>query len=504
MANCDICDYKINLKSRALIICPNCEFECCKQCFVRYIFEAPHYMECMSCRKEINYGYANWALGHGYKTKLALIAGETMYQSEQAFFKETQSKIEIRNLNSERKKLKSEQTHAETRDERRELAMQLFEIEEDLKDIKIGNNRKSIICTNPDCNGYSIINGSGIATCGLCKWQSCEGCEMRVENGLDNHKCDPKILENVKEIALSTKECPVCKTRIARIHGCNQMFCTHCLTLFDWETMMIERGWRHNPDYLKWLDANPNRKSEINAKAGDEVHIFDLNMFINNLHIMYNALCKQYPLREHCPEYLKTKEEKAAFDLTLATHVANREWISSLCEDLFDMFKPEIVTYSALTNQNSRVRFLSNQMTELSFKKKIGQNAILSKHVNDIIECLNPLYEFARNYDNIRRTTTIENYLDITKSESEMNDLYDIARSQTYEVEKKWKASAYSDAQIAWNYTAPYIEDGKILFVARGKTIRFYTNDPKDQHYIQGYVSTIKYVNREELPPRYE
>lgn len=430
----------------------------------------------MSCREEVNYGYSKWILGYGGKSKLITIAGEIAFAKEQAFFKETQIDAEIAILNSELKKVKLKQKTATTREQRREIAMQLFDIAEDIDETKSQQIGYSTVCINPDCNGHTLIDESELSTCGLCKWNSCTKCHMRVEDGLSNHTCDEQILANLREIQSTTKECPVCKTRITRAYGCNQMFCTHCLTLFDWSSMKIERGWRHNPDYHNWLKANPDRRDEINAKTAQDNHNeFDVNNVILKMHTIYGMLMKQFPIGDSHPEYLKTEEEQNSFTLFLTSLLSNDNWIDNLRTDFPHMFMKDITSYSEKTNYKNRLKFLSKTMTEAGFKRSIGKNEIIMKHSRDIISCLIPLDHYLREIVNSSRPATLDNYLYVVDIITTIDDLFKVARFETYEVEKKWKTNSYSDSQIEWNYTAPHkhaAEKNKFRFVSRGRTFR--------------------------------
>jgi hypothetical protein len=103
-------------------------------------------------------------------------------------------------------------------------------------------------CIVPDCKGYLDNDYK----CGLCHIHVCKECHVELEEG---HTCNPDNIASVKAIAEETKPCPTCQTRIFKIIGCDQMFCTQCHTAFSWETGMIETGRLHNPHYYEWVRA---------------------------------------------------------------------------------------------------------------------------------------------------------------------------------------------------------------------------------------------------------
>jgi hypothetical protein len=101
-------------------------------------------------------------------------------------------------------------------------------------------------CIVPDCKGY-LDNDY---RCGLCDIHVCKECHVEFEEG---HECNPDNVASVKAIAEETRPCPTCQTRIFKIVGCDQMFCTQCHTAFSWETGIIETGRLHNPHYYEWI-----------------------------------------------------------------------------------------------------------------------------------------------------------------------------------------------------------------------------------------------------------
>jgi hypothetical protein len=104
----------------------------------------------------------------------------------------------------------------------------------------------TVKCIVPECKGY-LDNDF---TCGLCNTHMCKVCHVQFEEG---HICNPDNIASVKAIAQETRPCPTCQTRIFKIIGCDQMFCTQCHTAFSWETGAIETGRLHNPHYYEWI-----------------------------------------------------------------------------------------------------------------------------------------------------------------------------------------------------------------------------------------------------------
>jgi hypothetical protein len=103
-----------------------------------------------------------------------------------------------------------------------------------------------IFCPFSDCNGFICGN-----MCTLCFKTICLVCNE--ENSI-NHACNSDIIKNLYLIKKDTHSCPVCKTLIHKINGCDQMFCTQCKTSFSWKYKKITHGNIHNPHYIEYIE----------------------------------------------------------------------------------------------------------------------------------------------------------------------------------------------------------------------------------------------------------
>ncbi len=104
-------------------------------------------------------------------------------------------------------------------------------------------------CCNGDCNGFLDENWK----CNSCMNYSCKKCLEVIGTKKDEkHECNPDSVETAKLLKKETKPCPKCGTRIYKINGCDQMWCTCCHVAFSWNTGTIERGIVHNPHYYNF------------------------------------------------------------------------------------------------------------------------------------------------------------------------------------------------------------------------------------------------------------
>lgn len=238
-----------------IIKCQYCEYLACHDCNEKYILDSINKPHCMSCKKEFSnaFFYANFT--KAFITKRYKIHREKiLFEKEKYLLPATQPEIE--------KIFKKEKMREEILNIRKlinELRQQEDAIQYNINMLSIGGSvdeksdeKKEIyICPCPknDCRGFL----SSRYKCGICETQACSECREIKE---ENHVCDPNILESVKEIKKSTRNCPNCKSLIFKISGCDQMYCTQCHIAFCWKTGKIEKGMIHNPHYFEYLRTN--------------------------------------------------------------------------------------------------------------------------------------------------------------------------------------------------------------------------------------------------------
>jgi len=110
-------------------------------------------------------------------------------------------------------------------------------------------------CPSDDCRGFL----SSAHKCGTCEKYYCSDCHLQKKSRTDDeHVCDEDAKATIAMIRRDTKPCPKCMIGIEKVSGCSQMWCVNCHTTFDWNTMKIETGYIHNPEYLRWMRDNNN------------------------------------------------------------------------------------------------------------------------------------------------------------------------------------------------------------------------------------------------------
>ncbi len=126
--------------------------------------------------------------------------------------------------------------------------------------------------------------------CEVCHTLVCQDCHHSITMGR-KHVCKKSDIASVKLIKSDTKQCPVCMVSIQKLQGCSQMFCTKCMTGFNWETLKVTTGTIHNPHYYDALNAGlitPGRATGPGGTPGvcgnipDFSHIVDVSLALDN------------------------------------------------------------------------------------------------------------------------------------------------------------------------------------------------------------------------------
>jgi hypothetical protein len=115
--------------------------------------------------------------------------------------------------------------------------------------------RKFIMpCPNDDCRGYL----SSQYKCELCEHHTCSKCFelIGLSKEESGHECKPENVESAEFIKKQSKPCPCCGTRISKIDGCDQMWCTQCHKAFSWNTGKVITGTIHNPHFYQFQREN--------------------------------------------------------------------------------------------------------------------------------------------------------------------------------------------------------------------------------------------------------
>ena len=356
---CPICCEDV---STPPIECSYCLFSACHDCTKRFLMDfstiAP---KCMGCRKEWSIEFVMEHIPD--KSWLGAYIAEHLFDTEKRLLptaqKDASIMIQIRNLRAQVQNIPSIQKMKnrrfkndiidQKRQEKKDIMERikalkshcsLFNQDHDADNDKATSatpkkdNKTTYIkpCSMDGCRGY--INTSFV--CETCHTQLCKTCHAH-KPATGPHRCDPNDVLSAREIMASTKQCPKCFVPIWKISGCNQIYCTACHCVFDWETGTVDNGIIHNPHYYEWLAANAHTTANTTE--------------------LENVACGDIPP----PHVFITYANKNSMLLKIyriLTHIRV-------------VIQPEYTIDQVKDNHDLRVAFLAHDFDEATFKLKI-------------------------------------------------------------------------------------------------------------------------------------
>ncbi len=255
---CDICCNEFTNKMRHAIKCDyeNCKANICLQCFRTFLIMEGSEQECMSCKQPISTEFIFMHTPKVFRDEYVKKIVELDMTKERALLKATQERMAARarssllraRITSLKNYLKSCKKDTEMLEVLNSSMEELDKLDKyflEKSDEEISRVSTSFFCPLNMCTGL-VKNGR----CSDCKKTICVKCR---EERRDDHECNKDQLETIKLLKRDTKPCPMCKTLIHKIDGCDQMFCTKCKTPFSWRTLNIQRGLIHNPHYHEYM-----------------------------------------------------------------------------------------------------------------------------------------------------------------------------------------------------------------------------------------------------------
>lgn len=272
MKSCTVCCDVFTQKIRHEIVCIHCKGSFCQKCFCTYLLSEDTKQVCMLCFEEINTEFIYLHTPKVFRDKYFTKETENILREEMVLLNATKEKIHLEkrskllssrimllvsHLNKYPSDVESSTFLDKSREELKECRKVL-----NLADTDISRTSRTVVCSVVACDGLTIRG-----VCNVCKTRTCCECNSIVNGDIDEHTCDPDILETIKLLKRDTKPCPKCSVPIHKIEGCDQMFCVSCHTAFSWRTGKIESGTIHNPHYFQWLR---ERGNEIPRNPGDD------------------------------------------------------------------------------------------------------------------------------------------------------------------------------------------------------------------------------------------
>jgi hypothetical protein len=236
----------ICLSEGALIKCPDCSTKFHLDCFQKHILSGEN--SCPTCSNEwtviflVDILPQEWLDGsyRTYRLEKFLADQEALLPATQADADACTAKQELM------EQLEAHRRRATSHHETQSIELTIDELRTNFWEKTTPRIEIIQRCPIQECKGPMI---EGKKQCSICKSNFCYRCEEKM---IEDHKCEETVVESLKLIKKEAKSCPKCQSPITRISGCDDMFCTHCNTAFNWTSMIIQARGNSNPHYWDW------------------------------------------------------------------------------------------------------------------------------------------------------------------------------------------------------------------------------------------------------------
>jgi len=345
---CAVCCEAYNKTTHTRTACEHsgaCEFEACKACIRKYLLSTTNDPNCMQCNKAWSDKFLTkhmkaTFMRNDYKThrKELLVQQqisrlpETMAAAEHFKGEEVLQKVvndlreEYNQASKQIRDLRYGKLEKEERKKELDAAHETFNLilanirqaQFNLALYKTGERgaaalegkeeaRKFIMpCGNAECRGYLSTKYK----CELCEHHTCAKCFEHLgllKEEESGHECKPENIESAEFIRKQSKPCPCCGTRISKIDGCDQMWCTQCHKAFSWNTGKIVTGPVHNPHFYQYQREHGGlARAPGDVPCGGLPSYYDLNQKIavvalprTEQDFFYNTVMKIHRLQNH-------------------------------------------------------------------------------------------------------------------------------------------------------------------------------------------------------------
>ena len=290
-SECPICCEYYNKSVHSSVSCEygDCKFTACKKCVRHYLLGTTSEPACMKCKKTWSQKFMVLNLNRSFvlaeyrnhrssiligveicKLPEAMVIVERYQRSDKIIEEARSMQSCIDNVIAERKLL-YDKSDILTAKIKKLQSKQNKKYEEAYMvrnngNVKANDKKRFIMaCPYDKCRGFLSTQYK----CGICDRHTCPKCTEVI--GLDQttqHVCNEENIKSTELIKKDTKPCPSCGTRISKIDGCDQMWCTECHNAFNWKTGKIDNGVVHNPHYYHY---HQNNNTVLQRTPGDIV-----------------------------------------------------------------------------------------------------------------------------------------------------------------------------------------------------------------------------------------
>lgn len=225
------------------------------------------------------------------------------------------------------------------------------------------------------------------------------------------------------------------------VSNCDQMWCTQCHTAFSWRTGQIETK-IHNPHYYEYMR---NKNGSVPREPGDNNIEFCGEINHNTIDNIYRIIQDKKHTKLN-NRYSVSGDVGYYNKLTELIRQINHIRYVNIPHFRIDVLK---------LNENLRVKYMTNKITQEKFKTLIQRNDKRHQKYNEISDVLNLVVTGAT--DIINR---FANNLNVSKSNeydlnilNELNELIDYANTLLKDIAKVYKCVTYYFTDLLDFYT---------------------------------------------------
>ncbi len=379
--DCPVCTISYTKSARKQVDCPSCQFQCCRKCVQTHLTSCVQPAHCMHCKTPWSRNFLSGVMTKKFiKVDYRKHREKVLLELEKELLPTAVPYVE-----SFRRKKKMSQERNELLNRLNNLGHRVYLEDEFLvgrgEDPSTMDDSQMLIeeenevesgacsygtrgyCPRNDCNG--LIGKSW--RCVTCDVLVCKTCTVMIdETCTEKHLCKPEDIETVKSIRKDCKPCPSCRVRVFKIEGCNQMFCVHCNTAFDWASLRILKTKDiHNPHYTEFVLSGNSSSGNVSrcgeAPSPNEIlRAFELNELFNKDFFKYK--------RGNTLDY-----NQNSFRVnSMASYILDSLRVSNhiLHVVLRETLQPNMERIP-LEYRHCRVEYLTNIKTEEEFQKSI-------------------------------------------------------------------------------------------------------------------------------------
>ena len=378
---CQICANAFNKTMHTRIQCGACDFNSCKECIRTYLSNSTSLPHCMNCKARFTHHFMVRHLNRSWVNTTYKDCLTTILTGKQiGLMPETQSfveaeiqkrnimheihkyKKELRDLNIKAKKLDNAIRANGYKLRGEEVPAMLLNEYVTNSTMVVDSQKKFIMPCPLECRGFLSTQYK----CGTCEKNICSDCLTLKE---DEHTCNEEQRLSAELIKKETKGCPTCGTRIYKIDGCDQMYCTaihngvHCDTAFSWKTRQIEKN-IHNPHYYELM-----RQKGVQFRNVGDVQCGGMPSV--------RGLTRAF---EHFKEYLDWGDTR-----TRIARIHRR--ISELVQYVTTVYRARVRDHDERL-QMLRVKYMMNEMSRVEFSDAVYKAEYIHQKTIDIQQVL--------------------------------------------------------------------------------------------------------------------